>query len=152
MALLWTMSSPADAESNNTSCIDELVHVDTGYINDSDYTQWVNVQLNGSGYAEIQLSPGESLGPLPVNVDITNGGEFIISVSNADDPYDGIQSIRVPFGSEDCSPTTTTTSSIPVPSVPDFEDGSIGSLAPPSSTTPVPVTKKIPAKPLVLAG
>lgn len=133
--------APAGAQDENTSCIDGIVHVDTGYTNESDYTQWVNVQLNGSGYAEILLSPGDSLDPLPVNTTTTTGGEFIISVTNADDPYDGIHDIRIPFGPKDCSPTTTTTTTttMMVPTAPDSEDA----LEPPSTTTPVTVTKKV---------
>jgi hypothetical protein len=144
--------APAGAQDDNTSCIDGIVHVDTGYVNDSDYVQWVNIQLNGSGYAEVQLSPGESLGPSPLNSAITPGGEFIISVTNADDPYDGIHDIRIPFGPKDCSPTTTTTTTttttVMVPTVPDSEDA----LEPPSTTTPAPVTKKVTPRPLSFTG
>jgi hypothetical protein len=139
-AVFWMLSpAAADANETTTTCIDNLVHVNVNYVNNDNYTQWVEISLNDSDYAGIMLSPGDSIPTLSLNTPTTNGGEFVLSVSNSEDPYDGIQMIRVPFGPDDCSPPATTTTTTMVPTVSDSEDA----LEPPSTTTPVTVTKKV---------
>lgn len=106
---------PADATNNvaPATCDDSEAYAPVNYVNDSDYDQSVEVSVDGELRAGIILPPGGSIESFPLGTSVTEGGELMLHISNADNPVDGIQVIRMTFGPVDCS-APPTTSTVPV--------------------------------------
>lgn len=108
---------PAEATKDVTpvtSCDGTEAYATVNYVNDSDYDQSVEVSVDGELRGGIILPPGGSIESFPLGTSVTEGGELMLHISNAVDPVDGIQVIRMTFGPVDCSAPPTTTSIVPV--------------------------------------
>lgn len=97
-----------------SSCDGSEVTVAIGYSNDSSYDQSAEVSVGDSVLTSIILPPGGSIERFPLGVSSTTGGEMYLSISNAHNPLDGIQVIRLVFGAANCNrvnpPSTSLTS------------------------------------------